>query len=288
MLSGSSSMLDFFRRAAAFEKAVAFQCCTCCRISKYWWSRTTRSLIAVAAVTSNCVGLFFLMGEHRAGRSLPARIFFDASTIVCSILFFVYDSLHFVMARSSCEVLVEYTHSQVNVLKRMPAWHNSVIQVETLRTNICTIKKLKEELNNVWSWSMAASCASNVLVVCVTCHAAFTKSLPAEHFLIVGSYAIYSCIELASLAGISQKLTDEAQKLKDAVKSLPVLNATEAYVAQVQYLHDSIDPESMCLDAAGFFHINLSMLVSMSGSIITYTVILVQTSTDLEDDRTAA
>ncbi|XP_064487815.1 uncharacterized protein LOC135400006 isoform X2 [Ornithodoros turicata] len=212
---------------------------------------------------------------------------FDVCTVLSTILFVVYDSMHFAMARSSCEVLIEYTHSQTHVLQSIFASRRSEAEMDDLRLNICVIRDMKQKLNRVWNWSMTASCAANIVVICVTCCAAFS-SISADHFLVVGPYAVYSFADLADLAYISQRMTHEAQKLKDAVKSLPVLNATEAYVAQVQYLHDSIDPESMCLDAAGFFHINLSMLVSMSGSIITYTVILVQTSTDLEDDRTAA
>ncbi|KAH7933843.1 hypothetical protein HPB49_018057 [Dermacentor silvarum] len=47
---------------------------------------------------------------------------------------------------------------------------------------------------------------------------------------------------------------------------------------QIEYLHNCIDPEELSLNGGDFFKLNMSLLVSMAAAIITYTVILVQTS----------
>ncbi|XP_054934171.1 uncharacterized protein [Dermacentor andersoni] len=46
----------------------------------------------------------------------------------------------------------------------------------------------------------------------------------------------------------------------------------------IQFLHDSVDPNGMRLSGAEFFYLDRRLLVSIAGSIITYTVILVQTN----------
>ncbi|KAL1425248.1 hypothetical protein MTO96_019398 [Rhipicephalus appendiculatus] len=50
---------------------------------------------------------------------------------------------------------------------------------------------------------------------------------------------------------------------------------------EVLFLHDSIDPDEMCLSGAGFFRLGKPMIVSMMGALITYTVILTQTGQQL-------
>ncbi|XP_075532177.1 gustatory receptor for sugar taste 64f-like [Dermacentor variabilis] len=52
----------------------------------------------------------------------------------------------------------------------------------------------------------------------------------------------------------------------------------DSYIEQMQFLHDSIDPNGMRISGAEFFYLDRKLLVSIAGSVITYTVILVQSS----------
>ncbi|KAL3175479.1 hypothetical protein MRX96_040230 [Rhipicephalus microplus] len=63
---------------------------------------------------------------------------------------------------------------------------------------------------------------------------------------------------------------------------LELARVSQALSNAVQYLHSTINPDDMSLNGSDFFKINLALLVSMAGSIITYTVILVQTSPEYE------
>ncbi|KAL1430910.1 hypothetical protein MTO96_014758 [Rhipicephalus appendiculatus] len=49
----------------------------------------------------------------------------------------------------------------------------------------------------------------------------------------------------------------------------------------MQFLCDTIDPQGMRLSGAEFFSLDRSLLISIAGSVITYTVILVQTNDDI-------
>ncbi|XP_077558109.1 uncharacterized protein LOC144173647 isoform X2 [Haemaphysalis longicornis] len=62
-----------------------------------------------------------------------------------------------------------------------------------------------------------------------------------------------------------------------------MMEAADVYNRQIQYLHDTIEPDIMCLSGGGFFCLNKALLVSMAGSVITYAVILVQTSDELAE-----
>ncbi|KAH7937456.1 hypothetical protein HPB49_012516 [Dermacentor silvarum] len=51
--------------------------------------------------------------------------------------------------------------------------------------------------------------------------------------------------------------------------------------ATVEFLHYTIDPEGMRLSGAGFFRLDKPLIVSIVGALITFTIILVQTSDEL-------
>ncbi|KAK8767247.1 hypothetical protein V5799_005967 [Amblyomma americanum] len=66
------------------------------------------------------------------------------------------------------------------------------------------------------------------------------------------------------------------KKIKDLCKA--VRNTEDPNLRrQVKLLHDWIDPEDMSLRGGDFFEVNLSLLIQMAASVITFSVILVQT-----------
>ncbi|KAH6920196.1 hypothetical protein HPB50_028817 [Hyalomma asiaticum] len=65
---------------------------------------------------------------------------------------------------------------------------------------------------------------------------------------------------------------------KKDVKQSSSASESEGQAGKVRYLRDSLNAGEMALSGAGFFSLKLRMLVSLAGTVITYTVILVQTS----------
>ncbi|XP_037581752.1 uncharacterized protein LOC119464966 [Dermacentor silvarum] len=92
--------------------------------------------------------------------------------------------------------------------------------------------------------------------------------------LLFGTWTWY---EFVTLTLASQSLVNAAKEVKDFCKGLRRID--DDYCRnEVEQLHDSIDPDDLCLKGADFFQLKMSLLVSMAASVITYTVILVQTS----------
>uniref|UniRef100_A0A1S4KRX5 Uncharacterized protein n=1 Tax=Ixodes scapularis TaxID=6945 RepID=A0A1S4KRX5_IXOSC len=282
MVMGTTKLLDFFRMSGAFEHSTGF------RIpEKHRWPMARCCLVVAVLVISYAIGIHFFVGEVTNG--LPRQWVIAAK--VCGYIagagFFLYDSLPFVVLRCCTEVLVEYIHAQslsfrdCDRSKVARTDQDASREIENIRINLSQIRKLKDTLNDVWKLPLAAMSASILLILCVVLYSVFDNGLYLRDIWIILTYSAYSTLCFLEMTCVSQALMDEAQRLKDAVRAVPTTDATEAYVQQLRYLHDVIDPVDMCLTGGGFFCIKKSLLVSMAGAIITYTVILVQTSDEL-------
>ncbi|KAL1433564.1 hypothetical protein MTO96_012398 [Rhipicephalus appendiculatus] len=131
-----------------------------------------------------------------------------------------------------------------------------------MRLHLCTVQELKDSINGILQISVVVSSRT-------------------ELWIAIG-YSAFNSYEFLRLAQVSQSLANGYQEIKNLCRRTLTMERTIAYSQQVQYLHSSINPEDISLNGSDFFKINLALLVSMAGSIITYTVILVQTSPDLE------
>ncbi|KAL1421631.1 hypothetical protein MTO96_004020 [Rhipicephalus appendiculatus] len=83
------------------------------------------------------------------------------------------------------------------------------------------------------------------------------------------------------MAFVSEDLGREAMRLKDTAKGLAIEHPTNEYLIQVRYLHNIIEPEEMCFTGGNFFRLDSGLLVTVTGAVITFGVILVQTGRDL-------
>ncbi|KAK8777847.1 hypothetical protein V5799_020811 [Amblyomma americanum] len=70
----------------------------------------------------------------------------------------------------------------------------------------------------------------------------------------------------------------ELSKVRETLHRSPTCCGNMTYFNQLVYLRNSIKPKDIAISGAGFFSLNRPLLVSLSGALITYTVILVQTS----------
>ncbi|KAL1433623.1 hypothetical protein MTO96_012449 [Rhipicephalus appendiculatus] len=118
-------------------------------------------------------------------------------------------------------------------------------------------------------------------MLCTTLYRSFYAKVGHAEAWLRFTYTLYNTLCFVDMVFMSSDLGSEVEKLKDATKPMSLLDATDTYSLQVGYLHDIIEPDSMCLSAGRFFRLDRSLLVTMAGSIITFTVILVQTSDDI-------
>ncbi|KAH7940337.1 hypothetical protein HPB52_023051 [Rhipicephalus sanguineus] len=175
-----------------------------------------------------------------------------------------YESLTYVSSTCFCEVLLRYLKAQVTALdKLLPAitsrveLRDAAARIETIRVNVCTINELKNIVNEIWCPALVASSGSLVVLTCVAMYRSFTELHPEA--MVANSYAAFCLLCFVDMVLLSDDLGGE-----------------------IRYLHDAVDPDDMCLTAGRFFRLDRPLLVAMAGSVITFTVILVQTSGDLK------
>ncbi|KAL3240873.1 hypothetical protein MRX96_021669 [Rhipicephalus microplus] len=136
---------------------------------------------------------------------------------------------------------------------------NMARRVEEIRLNVFTVIQLKRAINDIWAWSLLSASVFTLVVPCIcvyeACYAAYA---PEQQYGVI-AYTAYVAYELFTLAHASQSLINKIERLRD-----------------------SIDPDDMAFEGGGFFTLNMSLLVSMAASVITYAVILQQTTQSLK------
>ncbi|CAN7941442.1 unnamed protein product [Ixodes hexagonus] len=289
MTTGSIGLLEFFQKSTNFEKATGFSPAKR-GIRSIWenrWSFTRRFLVVSGAVSTFV--LYTLPVIVILKEMLPGNISFLAKLIavLTGARFILHDALPYMVLRCCTAVLVEYLQAQRKMFERCCGFNcvrsetQLSQQLEVIRHNLGSIRDLKDSLNAIWQVPLAVTSAGILLVVCVACYAMFNDGFLGEQIPLHVSYSVYSALAFVDMACVSQALADEAQELKNASKMAFTFEATGGYMQQLRFLHETIDPDGMCLSGGGFFRLNKSLLVSMAGTMITYTVILSQTSDGL-------
>ncbi|KAL3227205.1 hypothetical protein MRX96_024175 [Rhipicephalus microplus] len=154
--------------------------------------------------------------------------------------------------------------------------------LEQVRVNLCSIAELKKLLNDVWQYSIMASATVVLIITCVSTYCLFDDGISTEQLLLTMSYCFYSAVDFADAARLSQKMSNELLELKEYLVTVSMFHESAARCAQVAYLPNAIHPEEMYLTGGNYFKLNMPLLVSLAGAIITYSVILVQTSDSVD------
>ncbi|XP_077531061.1 uncharacterized protein LOC144143129 [Haemaphysalis longicornis] len=289
MSIGSSKLVAFYLRASTFERHIRMASCDCCAPRRFLWSDVQRG----------CVCFFYCMVFTLTARDLTSTkgsVLSQASMwtkIVFTMFFyFVYDSVHAVSLRASSQVLAEYIGSQLRVLRECVNIQGTgrfrcvdlPERLEAVRLNLSTIRQLKEEINDVWRWPLVVSSVCVLLVLCSCMYEVCREEFVLLNRISTVLYAAYITYEFMKLAFVSQNLINMAKAVKDTCKT--VRSIEDSYFRhQIRHLYDTIDPEDMALKGADFFKLDVSLLVSMAASVITYTVILQQTSETMNQSR---
>ncbi|EEC13655.1 hypothetical protein IscW_ISCW011391 [Ixodes scapularis] len=285
MILKPDKLLAFFRESEAFEMTTEFlpQAHSLRNSAAYGW-HAVRAFSAVVGL-----GLFFIEAERfiivELSQSLSPQWSVPLRVIgfVAGTGYVAYDSLSYFFLRNCTKVLVKYIQVQVELFQKVGKLNNfyflaqSPHQVEAMRLRINKIKKLKESLNAIWAEPLIVACAGTIIIDCVVVDALVHDGIKKELWLAAG-YSVYSTLCFIDLAHTGQTLIDEVRKLKSAILMVPAFGAPESCLQQLRYLHESVQPEGMGLSGGSFFVLKRSLLLSMTGSIIIFGVILIQTS----------
>ncbi|XP_075530660.1 uncharacterized protein LOC142563872 [Dermacentor variabilis] len=290
---GSWTMLEFFKKSAEHEMRTAFDW------KKYQWRcRLSYALRFFVSI--------FFFAHLVANANITTRLLnvegdsflefvLKAAMLLFNFLFFTYDMLHFIILRPCCEVLIGYVHQEQDTLKRIlavgekPTFKITTLipELDRVRLNLSSIVHLRRVLNSAWQFSIMASVVVLLIVSCICVYSVFDEGVPTDQLLLTMSYCGYATIDFVDVARLSQQMANETLKLKESLMKTAVFHDSPADFRQVAYLRSSIRPSEMFLTGGNFFTLNMPLLVSLAGSIITYSVILVQTSDSVENMTTA-
>ncbi|XP_037580512.2 uncharacterized protein LOC119463758 [Dermacentor silvarum] len=292
-VSGSWTMLEFFKMSAEHEMRAAFDW------KKYQWrcrlSYALRFFVAIfffAHLVANANITIRLLNVE--GYSFLEFVL-KGAMLLFNFLFFMYDMLHFIILRPCCEVLIGYVRQEQDTLKRIlgigekPTFKITTFNTELdrVRLNLSSIVNLRRVLNSAWQFSITASAVVLLIVSCICVYSAFDEGVPTDQLLLTISYCGYATIDFVDVARLSQRMANETLKLKESLMKASVFQDSPVEFRQVAYLRSSIRPSEMFLSGGNFFKLNMSLLVSLAGALITYSVILVQTSDSVEHMTTA-
>ncbi|KAH6923876.1 hypothetical protein HPB50_008403 [Hyalomma asiaticum] len=244
---GSPAMVAFFRKSAEYEKRTAFR--REHHGGRSWMSYPLRFLFVLTFIAH------IVMRTRLSGKAwdVPGNPFHEyaikAAVLLFNSLCFVYDALHFLALRPCCEVLVSYIrHQGVKLRSLLPTTTGDATDVkptddngelECVRMNLRSIVELKKMLNDVWQYSIVASAAAILAITCFSAHCLFDGGIRTDQLLAIVAYSLYSAVDFADVARLSQKMSNE-----------------------IAYLRYSIRPEDMYLTGGNYFKLNLPLLVS--------------------------
>ncbi|KAL1433624.1 hypothetical protein MTO96_012450 [Rhipicephalus appendiculatus] len=263
LVLGSGRMLKFLRDAGKFERSTALVVPRkFAKRSSSWLRVTVRLAVLVSLVgTSISVAL-----SHRTGFASYRKDWHPLLKVlaVCSsVVFMVYESSMYVTVTCFCGVLLQYLKAQIAAFdecRRMSsasyiAVRDAAARIEAIRLNVSRIKEFKDVVNDLWCPAIVTSSVSLVAVLSMAlCR--FYNILRGDRRAFLGvTYSAFGALCFVDMVLLSSELGSE-----------------------VRYLHEAIEPDNMCLNAGGFFRFDRSLLVGMTGTVITFTVILLQTS----------
>ncbi|KAH6924695.1 hypothetical protein HPB50_022138 [Hyalomma asiaticum] len=222
VVAGSSKMLEFYLRAAAFEKRTGIRACSCCSPKRYFWSDVRRYCVLVAYCAAFAAALPLVPESHALSSvgmtNAWTRVSLWIKVLFLVMLYLVYDSVHVVALQSAGEVLVEYLNNQLRVLERCVADHVGGVQVlshrasnaqclvEEVRLNFHEIQELKAAVNEVWSWSLVMSSTCTLLVLCTSLYDVCQKGPVNWESYTVFVYSTYITYDFITLASTSQSM----------------------------------------------------------------------------------
>ncbi|KAL3219123.1 hypothetical protein MRX96_030577 [Rhipicephalus microplus] len=91
-------------------------------------------------------------------------------------------------------------------------------------------------------------------------------------------YCSLNFADALDVAFASESLANQVTEMKWTLRSLPFQGHLDGFAKDVRSFHEILDPAAMFLRAHGFFRVNMAQMISMTAAVITYTVILIQTS----------
>ncbi|KAK8767248.1 hypothetical protein V5799_005968 [Amblyomma americanum] len=215
----SSKLLAFYLRASAFERRIGMTFCENTAFSRFFWSDVREASLGLVYCVVYTLTLTKLPPYNQPsdlGESLLKQVYYWLKILLTVIFYYVYDSVCTVTLRSTCEVLAEYLRRQLRILKaclslpddRYLQLPGAARCVESVRLNVAYIRRLKEEINDIWGIPLTYSTFCLLVVVCGSVYEICREGIPITQQSSLVVYTLWLLYCFVKLASASQSLTD--------------------------------------------------------------------------------
>ncbi|XP_040360674.1 uncharacterized protein LOC121048418 [Ixodes scapularis] len=149
---------------------------------------------------------------------------------------------------------------------------------ERIRTNLVALRKLLTKINSIIGVQALSYYAGSVFFLCATLYriliseGALTDRVSRLTYLATMSAGIVISTRASHL------MSQEGYKIESVVQAAEFEKLSDASTHQLHMLVLAAEDAQGCLTGCGMFVINLPLIVVVVGAVITYTIVLVQTS----------
>ncbi|XP_075547737.1 gustatory receptor 64c [Dermacentor variabilis] len=223
--------------------------------------------------------------------SIPAFVSAALSivTALAAAAVTAWDSAPGILAKCFAELFVQHLRAENRTLSA--AAHGQMLVVgaggrsDDLRTvltdcraNMEAVLRMVGAAQGLLGTLLLLSFGVNMGVVCAVLYSLTDSSTPTGLLMSGILYSSLNFADALDVAFASESLANEVAEMKWTLRSLPFQGHPDEFARDVRSFHEILDPSTMFLRAHGFFRVNMEQMISMCAAVITYTVILIQTS----------
>ncbi|KAH6923816.1 hypothetical protein HPB50_007536 [Hyalomma asiaticum] len=149
--------------------------------------------------------------------------------------------------------------------------------LQNVRLHQAELRRVLSMMNSVLGIPSVLLYGQGVFFMCATTFGVLLSGVSILDRILSAYYAISMAAILIVSARAAHKMTAEANRIKDVVQDTDYGTLSDAAANQLHLVVLTSEAGQSAFSGWGLFEINLPLLVSISGAIITYTVVLVQT-----------
>ncbi|KAH9372960.1 hypothetical protein HPB48_017079 [Haemaphysalis longicornis] len=216
-LSRSRLLLHFFKESLRYENRVFFNQSRYCKQTVTL--RALRCVLPLTFIANVWIGTYVsLSGEKSDEYTNVISSFFNAFIFLNNFLYYVYDTIHFVVLKPCTEVLILYVQHQHYVLRDIletsvnTAPSTKFEKIRQITSNLWCIRALKNTINQMWGHAVVISIFVAVFGLCMAIYSTFDKDIRTSEHVLVMIYVTGMALVIIDIAATSQRLAEEVRK----------------------------------------------------------------------------
>ncbi|KAH9372959.1 hypothetical protein HPB48_017080 [Haemaphysalis longicornis] len=216
-LSRSRQLLHFFKESLRYENRVFFNQS---RNSKQTAThRVLRCVLPLIFIVNVFICTYVSCSDEKSDEYTNlVSSFFNAFMFLDNFLYYVYDTIHFLVLKPCAEVLIQYVRHQHCVLRDLLATSVNTTpsakfeKIRQIIINLWDIRALKNTINQMWGHAVVMSIFLALFYLCTAIYTTFDKDFRTSERVPVIIYATALGVFIIDIAATSQRLAEEVRK----------------------------------------------------------------------------